>query len=110
MSAAPSLRTFPPTDVLINPNATHYSYQVADGGADLLCTPDDVPFFWASHIAETSHAISMDNLNKSDLGYYNMLANPWSANSKLINLMLSCMRLCKELVRSVFKKLRITKI
>lgn len=99
-----------PTDVLINPNTTHYSFQVPDSGADLLCSPDDVPFFWMNHVSEINHVSSMDNFNKSDLHYYKMLANPWNANSKLTNLMVSCMRLCKEFVKSVLKKLRIMKI
>lgn len=99
-----------PTDVLIDPNAAHYSYQVADGGADLLCSPDDIPFFWSSHISKTTRSNSMDKLDKSGLLYYQMLANPWGADSKLINLMFSCMRLCKELVRSTLKKFGIMKI
>ena len=96
-----------PTDVLINQNARHYSYQAKEGGADLQCHPDDVPFFWQNHIAKANHTKSMDSFNKFDLPYYKMLVNPWDENSKLTNLALSLARYCKEWVKLLLKKLDI---
>lgn len=85
-------------EVLINPNISSYSYQSVDG-ADLICHPNDIPFFWKNHIKNITTNINLDHINRDLMVYYKLLENPWYKNSKIFNIGISFLRYIKYLLK-----------
>lgn len=93
-------------EVLINPNISSYSYQSIDG-ADLICHPDDIPFFWKKHIKNITSNINFDRIDRDSMIYYKLLENPWYKNSKMFNIGLSFYRYFKNLLKVFLIKIGI---
>ena len=90
-------------EVLLNPNTSSYSYQ-SETGADLICHPDDIPFFWKTHIDEITTVVDVNNIERDSMLYYKLLENPWYRNYKIFNVCMSLYRYSRYLLKIFLTK------
>ncbi|PCJ59285.1 MAG: hypothetical protein COA79_11345 [Planctomycetota bacterium] len=81
-----------------------------DKNNDLLMLLDDIPFFWKDRISKIDiNPNGPQNLNRTELVYYNNILNPWANRSIIHNIVRSSYlylkTLPRELLASLFIKL-----